>query len=144
LSVYAERLSGHSPRFDQKCRYIKLVVLNYFVAGPCFKRCKFAAREQWRGFSGSASFQLQKEGKMPTKKIRLSPRLAKLLDEIETMNLDQVRYLLWDTWDRIINQNITLKEADALHRAANQRIVAIRKELLDDPQKARKLLGGDS
>jgi hypothetical protein len=81
---------------------------------------------------------------MPTKKIRLSPRLAKLLDEIETMNLDQVRYLLWDTWDRIINQNITLKEADALHRAANQRIVAIRKELLDDPQQARKLLGGDS
>ena len=47
------------------------------------------------------------------------PKDAKLFQEMETMNLDQVRDLLWDTWDRIINQNITFKEAHALQKALN-------------------------
>jgi len=58
-----------------------------------------------------------------------SPKVAKLLQDIETMDLYQLRDLLFDSWDRIIDSKITHKEADALQRAAGQRLRAIRKEL---------------
>ena len=58
-----------------------------------------------------------------------SPKVAKLLQDIETMDLYQLRDLLFDSWDRIIDNKITHKEADALQRAAGQRLRAIRKEL---------------
>lgn len=58
-----------------------------------------------------------------------SPKVAKLLQDIETMDLYQLRDLLFDSWDRIIDNKITHKEADALQHAAGQRLRAIRKEL---------------
>ena len=57
-------------------------------------------------------------------------KVAKLLQDIEIMDLYQLRDLLFDSWDKIIdNKKITHKEADALQRAAGQRLRAIRKEL---------------
>jgi hypothetical protein len=79
---------------------------------------------------------------MATKKIDLSAKSAKLLQDIETMDIEQTKDLLFDSWGRMIEKRITRKEAGALQRAAYKRLRAIRKRLhKEDQPTARKLRG---
>jgi hypothetical protein len=81
---------------------------------------------------------------MPSKKpASLSPEIEKRIAGIESMTTRETRGALWKAWDALKAGDITSKEADALAKAANKRIRAIRKELRTaDPQKVRELIGG--
>jgi hypothetical protein len=60
----------------------------------------------------------------------LSPEVEKRIAEIETMNLEQVSASLFGIFDEVAAGTTTTYQADAIRRAANNRIRAIRKELI--------------
>jgi hypothetical protein len=68
---------------------------------------------------------------MPGKKVAaLGLEVEKRIAEIETMNLEQVGASLSGILDEVTAGTMTHYQADAIRRAANSRIKAIRKELI--------------
>jgi hypothetical protein len=64
------------------------------------------------------------------KAVALSPEIQKRIAEIETMNLEQVSASLVGILNEFRAGTTTPYQADAIRRAANSRIQAIRKELI--------------
>ena len=66
-----------------------------------------------------------------------------LKSRLSVTDVDRPAAIVAITRDRTKAGDITSKEADALAKAANKRMRAIRKELRNaDPQKVRELIGG--
>ena len=68
---------------------------------------------------------------MPSKKVAaLSPEVEKRITQIEMMNLEQVSASLFGIMDEVTAGTTPPYQADAIRRAAHNRIKAIRKELI--------------
>jgi hypothetical protein len=71
----------------------------------------------------------------------LSPEITKQISDIENMTLAEVRKLMLDCLTNDSPSKYVGKDIEALTKAANKRMRAIRREVHDDPLRARELLG---
>jgi hypothetical protein len=70
----------------------------------------------------------------------LSPDITKQISKIEHMTLDEIQTLLRNYYLRVPSDKLPTG-LGALAKAANKRIRAIKREIHDDPSRARELLG---